>query len=52
MTREQKITLLHELIERSVAHRGLRTDLHDLVAEISGPAPRSPLTEVCRVSGP
>jgi hypothetical protein len=34
MTREQKITLLHELVERTVAHRGLRADLHELIREV------------------
>jgi len=34
MTREQMITLLHELVEHSVAHRGLRADLHELIREV------------------
>jgi hypothetical protein len=34
VTREQRITLLHELVEHAVVHRGLRADLHQLVREI------------------
>ena len=34
MTREQMITLLHELVEHSVAHRGLRADLHELIRDV------------------
>jgi hypothetical protein len=42
MTREQKISLLHELIEHAVVHRGLRADLHQLIVEI----PRDPMSVV------
>jgi hypothetical protein len=35
MTREQKITLLHELVEHTVVHHGLRADLHEPVREIT-----------------
>jgi hypothetical protein len=35
VTRVEKITLLHELVEHAVGHRGLRADLHDLVREIA-----------------
>jgi hypothetical protein len=34
MTREQKIALLHELVEHAVAHQGLRADLHELIREV------------------
>jgi hypothetical protein len=34
VTREQRISLLHELVEHAVVHRGLRADLHELVREI------------------
>jgi hypothetical protein len=34
VTREERIDVLHELVEHAVAHRGLRADLHDLISEI------------------
>jgi hypothetical protein len=34
VTREQRISLLHELVEHAVVHRRLRADLHELVREI------------------
>jgi hypothetical protein len=34
VTRAQRISLLHELVEHAVVHRGLRADLHELVREI------------------
>ena len=34
VTRDEKIALLHELVEHSVAHRGLRADLHELIHEL------------------
>jgi hypothetical protein len=34
VTREQRISVLHELVEHAVVHPGLRADLHELVREI------------------
>ncbi len=34
VTRTQKISLLHEVVEHAVGHPGLRADLHELVREI------------------
>jgi len=34
VTRTQKVSLLHELVEHAVGHPGLRADLHALVREI------------------
>jgi hypothetical protein len=34
VTREQRISLLHELVEHAVGHPALRADLHELVREI------------------
>jgi hypothetical protein len=34
VTRDEKIALLHELAEHTVAHGGLRADLHELIREL------------------
>ena len=34
MTRDQKIALLHEIVEHSVAYLALREDLHELIREL------------------
>jgi hypothetical protein len=34
VTRVEKISLLHELVEHAIGHRGLREELHELVREI------------------